>query len=81
MFYLLKTGYIDEILLKFNLRDAFPVTTPVLDDHKRWKDKVSPLLNDAGKKRFQTAVGSILYTMHATCPDISYTITLCFLPS
>ena len=57
------------------MADAFPVSTPMLeDDRQRWTETATPLLDPSGKKRYQAAVGSILYIMHATRPDIAYTI-------
>ena len=75
VFYLSQTEYIDKTLQEFNMSDAFPVTTPMLDDDKkRWDKKTSPPLDDAQQKRYQAAVGCILYIMHATRPNIAYTI-------
>ena len=57
------------------MTDAYPASTPMLNDDKKHLDETtSPLLDEAGKKRFQAAVGSISYLMHATRPDIAYTI-------
>ena len=57
------------------MNDAHDVVTPMLeDDRKRWEDNLSPLLDDKDKKRYQAAVGSVLYVMHATRPDLAYTI-------
>lgn len=57
------------------MSDAHPAATPVLeDDRRRWSETISPLLEVDHKRRFQGAVGSILYIMHATRPDLAYTI-------
>lgn len=75
VFYLYQTKYIDKVLREFNMTDAHPVATPMLeDDRKRWDDTSSsatPLLDLAGKKRFQAVIGCLLYIMHATRPDIA----------
>ena len=75
VFYLSQVDYIDKVLHEFNMTNAHPATTPMLeDDRKRWEEKTSSLLDEEGKRRYQAAVGSILYIMHATRPDIAFTI-------
>ena len=75
VFYLPQVDYIDKVLEEFNMTQAFSSSTPMLeDDRKRWDEKESPFLDEPSKKRYQAAVGSILYIMHATLPDIAYTI-------
>ena len=75
VFFLSQSDYIDTLLCEFKMVDAFSTSTPMLeDDRKRWDDKTSPALSDSKKKLYQAVVGSILYLMHATRPDLAYTI-------
>lgn len=75
VFFLSQSDYIDKLLREFKMVDAFSTSTPMLEhDRKRWDDKTSPTLSDSRKKLYQAAVGSNLYLMHATRPDLAYTI-------
>ena len=76
VYYLDQSDYIGKILTEFPMDDAHEVTTPMLeDDRKRWDEHLlSPLLDDKDKKRFQAVIGSVLYVMDATRPDLAYTV-------
>ena len=75
VYYLDQSDYIAKVLVEFRMVDAHEVPTPMLeDDRKRWDESLSLFLDDTEKKRYQATVGCILYIMHATRPDLAYTI-------
>ena len=76
IFRLSQADYIARLLDEYGMQDAFEVTTPMLDSDKAKWDNMEeyPLLDDHQKKRYQALVGSLLYLMHATRPDIAYTV-------
>lgn len=54
---------------------AFEVATPVLEsDRLRWDKDDTELLNAKTYKMYQALIGSLLYLMHATRPDIAYAV-------
>jgi transposase InsO family protein len=70
-------AYILDVLTRFNMQDLRPVSTP-MDPKPKHKSDTAPteqLLDDAGKKRYQSAVGALLHAARATRPDISYAVT------
>ena len=74
-FYLSQPDYIERLLEEYSMLQAYDVATPMLDcDKERWKKDDLPLLDEVGKKRFQALVGSLLYLMHVTGPDIAFVI-------
>lgn len=74
-FLLSQVDYIMRLLEDYDMSNAFEVTTPmVITDREKWEDSSSDLLNDRNKKRYQALVGSLLYLMHATRPDLAYSV-------
>ncbi len=58
------------------MKDCNPVATPMLEKKERtleWESH-SRLLDEKEKKRYQAAIGSLLYLMHGTRPDLAYAV-------
>lgn len=73
VFLLSQAKYIIKLLAEYGMDTAFEVTAPVLDsDKSQWHKDDSPLLNSKAQKDYQALIGSLLYLMHATRPDIAY---------
>jgi hypothetical protein len=71
--YLDQHDYLDTVLKCFSMTNAKSAPTPLLSN---WvpqlnKGKVSPEL----LKQYQSIIGSLLYLMIATCPDIAFVVT------
>lgn len=74
-FLLSQTDSIVRLLEEYDMNNAFEVATPmVISDRNKWEEESTDLLNDRNKRRYQALVGSLLYLMHATRPDIAYVI-------
>lgn len=65
--------YLDKVLKRVNMLDAKPAKTPLPDGYQPVKHEgaVDPAL----RTRFQTVIGSLLYIMLGTCPDIAFAVT------
>lgn len=75
VFLLNQEQYILKLLGDYNMESAFAVQTPVLlSDKARWYEETTPLLDKSGQQCFQALIGSLLYLMHATRPDIAYAV-------
>ena len=64
-------GYTLRILDKFEMSDAKPVSTPVDVSQKLYSVSSSSPVN---KSLYQSAVGSLLYLLNWTKPDITYAV-------
>lgn len=55
---------------------AFEMFTPALESDlkAKWTSSETPLLDDKQKKRYQALIGSLLYLMHATRPDLAFSV-------
>ena len=75
VFMLSQEHYIAKLLQEYQMESAFEVATPVLEsDWSRWDKDDTELLNEKTQKLYQALIGSLLYLMHATRPDIAYPI-------
>jgi Reverse transcriptase (RNA-dependent DNA polymerase) len=68
--------YLDKVLERFSMTNAKSAPTPLPSS---WvpqlnKGKVSPEL----LRQYQSIIGSLLYLMIGTCPDIAFAVTNCY---
>ena len=65
--------YLEKVLTRFQLTDAKAVLTSLLTS---WKPKANTRKAMAAEiTRYQTIIGSLLYLMIGTCPDIAFAVT------
>src|SRR5258706_10196813 len=69
-----QTAYIDKILKKFGMFECSKVLIPVDPNHKLHKTTEDDKTSDTN--HYQQILGSIMYTVIGTTPDLAYTITL-----
>ncbi|KAG8501467.1 hypothetical protein CXB51_003773 [Gossypium anomalum] len=76
--YLSQKGYIEKVLCRFNMQSAKPVSTP-LAAHFRLSSALSPQSDDEieymSHVPYSSAVGSLMYAMVCSCPDLSYAVS------
>ena len=72
-------GYLKKVLQKFGVENAKPVSTP-LAPHFKISSSMSPKSDDERKYMAQvpyaSAVGSLMYAMVCTRPDISQAVSM-----
>jgi hypothetical protein len=74
-----QSTYINDILTRFGMEDSKAVSTPLATGTKLTNMEDSPS-NDANSAKndiqplYQSIVGSLMYTMRCTRPDIAYTV-------
>ena len=66
-----QSRYIEKILSKFGMADCKPRSTPYEMDIMKTSDEV----NLIESKPYREIIGSLIYLMVATRPDICYTVT------
>jgi Reverse transcriptase (RNA-dependent DNA polymerase) len=62
--------YIEEILGRFGMSDARPISTPTLTNEHLIKLTSAEI----DIKTYQSALGALMYPMLGTCPDLAYTV-------
>src|SRR5690606_8200422 len=67
-----QSAFIDKVLQRFNMDDCNPVSTPIEPNATLTRDSGTPLQTAT---RYQQIVGSIMYLVTATRPDLAFTIT------
>ncbi|KAG8473470.1 hypothetical protein CXB51_035763 [Gossypium anomalum] len=76
--YLSQKGYIEKVLCRFNMQSAKPVSTP-LTAHFRLLSALSPQSDDKIEYMshipYSSAVGSLMYAMVCSRPDLSYAVS------
>ncbi|KAG8477766.1 hypothetical protein CXB51_027752 [Gossypium anomalum] len=77
--YLSQKEYIEKVLCRFNMQSAKPVSTPLVA-HFRLSSTLSPQLNDEieymSHVSYSSAVGSLMYAMVCSRPDLSYAVSV-----
>ena len=74
-FLLDQEDYILALITEYNLNQAHPVSTSMLvSERDKFDVSESPLLPAASIKRYQALIGSLLYLIYGTRPDISYSV-------
>ena len=70
-----QSRYISKVLDRFGMHDCKPRSTPceMNPSHKMTDD--SEPLDESNLKRYRQMVGSLIYIMTSTRPDIAYTVT------
>ena len=75
---LLQSEYVKKVLSKFNMNEAKPVSTP-LGNHlklsKEQSQKTEEKRDHMSKVPYASAIGSLIYVMVCTRPDIAHVIT------
>ena len=69
--------YIEKVLERFNMQDAKPVSTPLATHFKLSKEMCPKTQEDIeymSKVPYQSAVGSLMYAMVCTRPDIAHAV-------
>ena len=71
-----QTQYIESILKRFNMDKSHGIATPMIPNSKlsRCKDS-SQLLDNEEKLVYQSIVGSLMYAMVCTRPDLAFTLS------
>ena len=68
-----QTTYINDILTRFGMEDSKAVSTPLATGTKLTKDDANSARNEI-QPLYQSIVGSLMYAMLCTRPDIAYTV-------
>jgi hypothetical protein len=71
-----QTKYIESILKRFNMDKSHGVSTPMLPNSKLSRCKESNQLLDSNEKLiYQSIVGSLMFAMVCTRPDLAFTLS------
>lgn len=68
-------GYIQKILHQFNMTDCAPVQTPMVEKRLQ-KTEDEYLSQPDERKEYQSMVGSLMYLMLGTRPDLAYAVSV-----
>ena len=71
---LTQSAFILEILERFGMKDSKPVPTPMESGAQLDLDVAGEPLNNEEKERYQQGVGSLIYLMLGTRPDIAFAV-------
>lgn len=68
-----QSAYIDKILHRFSMQDCNPVSSPIDPNHRLMAAEEGE--SRANVTNYQQIIGSIMYLVSGTRPDLAYTIT------
>ena len=68
-----QSAYLKKVLERFNMMDSRVAPTPMVEGYKPLPSQEP--LDTKLRQRFQSVIGSLLYLMLGTRPDISYAVT------
>ncbi|KAF2317627.1 hypothetical protein GH714_025846 [Hevea brasiliensis] len=78
-FFLSQQAYVEKVLNRFNMNNAKPVTVP-FTAHFKLSTNISPKIDEEMEHMssvpYSSVVGSIMYAMVCTRPDISHAISV-----
>lgn len=68
--------YVDKVLKRFNMEDAKPVSTTIARQFRLYKEQATATKEERDKARvlYASAVGSLMYAMVCTRPDIAHVV-------
>ena len=69
-----QVAYTRKLLEKFNMYECKPVSSPILKDENPQSRKAPDSVNENKKFPYREAVGSLMYLMTGTRPDIAYAV-------
>jgi hypothetical protein len=79
MLFLSQRSYIQKVLCRFNMHDSNPICTPITP-HFKLSSAQFPTkdedLNYMSKVPYSSVIGSLMYAMVCSCPDLSYAMSL-----
>jgi ATP-binding cassette subfamily B (MDR/TAP) protein 1 len=79
LLFLNQHDYINKVLHRFNMSDAKKVTTPIIP-HFKQSSTQCPITNEdieyMSRVPYSSAVGSLMYAMVCSLPDLSYAMSL-----
>ena len=67
-----QSAYTESIIRRFNMQDAKPAQTPMVDEYRISKDNSPKTINEIIKQEYMEVVSSLLYLGHMSRPDIAY---------
>jgi hypothetical protein len=79
LLFLSQHGYIQKVLRHFNMHDSKPVSTPIAPHFKLSSSRspsTDPDFEYMSKVPYSSAVGSLMYAMVCSRPDLSYAMSL-----
>lgn len=69
-----QSTYLNRILKNHGMEDCTAVATPIESGTRLEKSELEFIADPADKRRYQSAVGSLMYAMLGTRPDIAYAV-------
>ncbi|XP_062080657.1 secreted RxLR effector protein 161-like [Humulus lupulus] len=77
--FLSQKNYLEKVLNRFNMRESKPVTTPLAPHFKLSREqapKTEDDKEDMDKIPYASCVGSLMYSMVCTRPDLAYALSV-----